>query len=245
MDGVKEQKSAENRRRAKAFAGAAAAAAAVAVVAAVAGWAPWSGRGRDAKPAAAPMSDAQKAKWVEENPAQALADRVPPPQEGTAPPRISEPASGPAPAKGVTMGAAPKIAPPKARIAAIEAPSAEMMAAVAAKGGKPVLAVDKDGFATLPSGERARVSMSAPEARPATRGAAEMRAAQAVAEAAKKEEQIFAKSKAALDGNGNPSSTSPAPGRIKRVWIKTGNGERLLLSVETRPAVEAGPAPAR
>lgn len=240
MDSLDDKKNAGAGRRAKALAGAGAA---IAVAAALAAWAPWRGGGVEAPPTAPPMSDAQKAKWVEENPAQALADRVPPPQEGAQPVRISVPASGPAPAKGVTLGAAPKTAPPKASIAAIEAPSAEMMAAVAAKGGKPALAVDKDGFALLPNGERARVSMESPEARSVASGAAELRAAVAAADAAKKAEQIFAKSKQEVDGNGNQVSASPAPGRIKRVWIMTASGERQLLSTETRPA--PSPAPAR
>lgn len=216
----------------------AAAVAAGALAAGIAGW-------RSAESPAEPvvrqdspaMSDAERATWVEKNPEKALADRAPPSAESPPPKPMSLAAPSAIPNKGVSIAAAPKIEPPKASVARIEAPTVEMMAA--SKGGRAALAVDKDGFATLPSGERTRVSMrKAEDAAPAqARQAIEsLKAAEALAAATAKEEARLAKAKAEVDGNGNAASPQAAgAGRVKQVWIKTKDGERQLRSIEIIP----------
>lgn len=222
-------------------------AAIVAAGALAAGIAGWKSIAEPREPAiqqeAPPMSDAERAAWVEKHPQQALADRLPPPAESpqSKPMQLAAPSA--IPSKGVSIGAAPKIEPPKASVERIKAPTVEMLAA--SKGGRAALAVDKDGFATLPSGERAKVSMGRGEGsdpEQARRGAESLKAAEALAAAATKEEERLAKAKAELDGNGNVASFQAAgAGRVKQVWIKTKDGERQLRSIEIIPPKSAQP----
>lgn len=121
------------------------------------------------QPKVLPLTPQQKmdeaARLARENPEGALAGRVAPgPRDPSQPaPKVAPPSKQvAAPHAGVSMAAPQKKPAPAMIVAPLTAPTQQMLDDYSkANGGKRPLAVDVDGYAKLPSGERVKVTPTA------------------------------------------------------------------------------------